>query len=98
MKKEARKVRMEWLRAERKAENEKRWKEANEFNKKHGLEPEPFSAFASQSDEEVIESLQTTPASSRSGSSKRKREESVDGESDADADSGDESRRKRARS
>ena len=46
MKKEARKVRMEWLRAERKAENEKRWKEANEFNKKHRLELEPFSAFA----------------------------------------------------
>ena len=52
----------------------------------------------SQSDEEVIESLQTTPASSRSGSSKRKREESIDGESDAEADTGDESRRKRARS
>jgi hypothetical protein len=114
MQKEARKLRMEWLRAGRKAENEKRWKEANELNKKHGLKPEPFSAFAyvrscrcdirtnplyrSQSDEEVIESLQTTPASSRSGSSKRKREESVDAESDADADTDGESRRKRARS
>lgn len=46
MQKEARKLRMEWLRAGRKAENEKRWKEANELNKKHGLKPEPFSAFA----------------------------------------------------
>lgn len=46
MKKEARKPRMEWLRAERKAENEKRWKEANELNKRHGFKPEPFSAFA----------------------------------------------------
>lgn len=46
MKKEDRKLRMEWLRAERKAENEKRWKVANELNKRHGLEPEPFSAFA----------------------------------------------------
>ncbi|KAH0829169.1 hypothetical protein J3R83DRAFT_2680 [Lanmaoa asiatica] len=99
MKKEARKLRMEWLRAERKAENEKRWKEANELNKKHGLKPEPFSAFASESDEEVIESLQTTPASSRSGSPKRAREESVDAESDGNVDSDDdESQRKRARS
>lgn len=46
MNKESRKLRMEWLRAERKAENEKRWKEANELNRQHGLEPEPFSAFA----------------------------------------------------
>jgi len=46
MKKEDRKLRTEWLQAERKAESEKRWKEANELNKKHGLQPEPFSAFA----------------------------------------------------
>lgn len=55
----------------------------------------------SESDEEVIESLQTTPAGSRSGSSKRpRRSESVDAESDGDgnADADDESQRKRARS
>lgn len=51
----------------------------------------------SESDEEVIESLQTTPTSSRSGSSKRAREESVDVESDADPGVGD-SQKKRARS
>lgn len=46
MQKKPRKFRMEWLRAERKAENEKSWKEANELNRQHGLQPEPFSAFA----------------------------------------------------
>ena len=45
MNKQDRKLRMEWLRAERKAENEKRWKEANELYRKYGLKPEPFSAF-----------------------------------------------------
>ncbi|KAG8221294.1 hypothetical protein J3R82DRAFT_1460 [Butyriboletus roseoflavus] len=98
MEKKARKFRMEWLRAERKAENVKRWKEANELNRQHGLKPEPFSAFASESDEEVIESLQSTPASSSSGSSKRSREESVDAGSGGDVDADDESQRKRARS
>ncbi|KAN0075224.1 hypothetical protein V8E55_011247 [Tylopilus felleus] len=46
MNKQDRKLRMEWLRAERKAENEKRWREANELYRKYGLKPEPFSAFA----------------------------------------------------
>lgn len=46
MPKADRKPRMEWLRAQRKAENEKRWKETNELYAKHGHAPEPFSAFA----------------------------------------------------
>ena len=46
MEKQARKLRMEWLRAERKAENKKRWRKANELNKELGLKEEPFSAFA----------------------------------------------------
>ncbi|KAG6381938.1 hypothetical protein JVT61DRAFT_562 [Boletus reticuloceps] len=98
MGKKDRKLRMEWLRAERKAKNERKWKETNELYKKKGLKPEPFSAFASQSDEEVIESLETTPTSSRSGSSKRSREESVDGNADGNAEADGESQRKRARS
>ncbi|KAF8435005.1 hypothetical protein L210DRAFT_402597 [Boletus edulis BED1] len=46
MGKKDRKLRMEWLRAERKAKNEQKWKEINELYKKKGLKPEPFSAFA----------------------------------------------------
>ncbi|KAF8550253.1 hypothetical protein OG21DRAFT_1487918 [Imleria badia] len=98
MQKQDRKLRMGWLRAARKEANEKKWRETNELYKKHGLKPLPFSAFASESDDEVFESLQTTPESSRSGSSKRSREESFEGESDGDADTDGESQRKRARS
>lgn len=46
MPKQDRKLRMEWLRAVRKAENEKKWRETNELYRKHGLKPLPFSAFA----------------------------------------------------
>ncbi|KAF9228418.1 hypothetical protein BS17DRAFT_336981 [Gyrodon lividus] len=78
MKKGPRKFRMEWLRSQRKANSVKRWQEANRTNEAHGLNPEPYEWFASESEEEVIESLQTTPASSRCGSPKRGREGTVE--------------------
>ena len=45
MDKQNRKIRMEWLRAERKVEGEKKWRTENEEHKKRNLEPVPLSAF-----------------------------------------------------
>ncbi|KAF9243145.1 hypothetical protein BU15DRAFT_72341 [Melanogaster broomeanus] len=89
MKKGPRKFRMEWLRSERKAENMKRWQEANKTNAAQGYSPEPYELFASDSEDDIIESLQTTPTNSRCGSPKRGREEAADTDND---------RRKRSRS
>ena len=50
-----------------------------------------------ESDEEVIESLETTPTSSRGGSAKRAREESADVELNADSGVGERQNLKRAR-
>ncbi|KAH7883206.1 hypothetical protein F5I97DRAFT_1930779 [Phlebopus sp. FC_14] len=80
MSKQARKLRVAWLRAERKAENVRRWQEENESYAKRGLSPEPYEYYASESEDEIIESLQTTPASSICGSPKRQREDPIEAE------------------
>lgn len=46
MEKKTRKVRMEWLHAERRAAKEMRWREMNAMHRKHGIQEESFSEFA----------------------------------------------------
>ncbi|KAI6116028.1 hypothetical protein F5141DRAFT_1100554 [Pisolithus sp. B1] len=90
MEKRDRKLRVEWLRSERKAESIRKWEEENKEFARSGHSPEPYENYASESEGELIESLQTTPRSSRSGSPKRSRD---DPGSDSDG-----SRTKRRRS